>query len=134
MHFFVAKFPKCVIIITVNKNGAYNMQITAQNYKQLTAAQLNKFTSKQIAQYNAVVAAANAAMQKNKKPPYYKQQVTKIQQLAKNIARLQHDQRMCSSLKIQYIENMFNSYLQHAHTDKYLLQCINENSVGIVNV
>jgi len=59
MHFFVAKFPKCVIIITVNKNGAYNMQITAQNYKQLTAAQLNKFTSKQIAQYNAVVAAAN---------------------------------------------------------------------------
>lgn len=74
--------------------------------------------------YNAAVA----------KPAYYKQPVTTIQQLANNIARLQHDQRMCGSLKAQYIENMFNSYLAHAHTDKYLLQCINENSVGIVNV
>ena len=134
MHLMLAFWKiVCYINITITKRSVH-MQITTQNYKQLTAAQLNKFTSKQIAQYNAVVAAANAAMQKNKKPPYYKQQVTKIQQLAKNIARLQHDQRMCSSLKIQYIENMFNSYLQHAHTDKYLLQCINENSVGIVNV
>ena len=74
--------------------------------------------------YNAAVA----------KPAYYKQQVTTIQQLAKNIARMQHDQRMSAQAKTQYIENMFNSYLQHAHTDKYLLQCINENSVGIVNV
>jgi hypothetical protein len=110
------------------------MQITTQNYKQLTAAQLNKFTSKQIAQYNAVVAAANAAMQKNKKPPYYKQQQTTIMQLAKSIARLQYDMRISSNTKTQYIENMFNSYLQHAHTDKYLLQCINENSTGVVNV
>ena len=110
------------------------MQITTQNYKQLTAAQLNKFTSKQIAQYNAVVAAANAAMQKNKRPPYYKCPQTTIMQLAKSIARLQHDQRISSCTKTQYIENMFNSYLQHAHTDKYLLQCINENSTGIVNV
>ena len=70
----------------------------------------------------------------NAKPAYYKQQVTTIQQLVNNIARLQHDQRMCSSLKAQYVENMFNSYLQHAHTDKYLLQCISENSVGIVNI
>ena len=74
--------------------------------------------------YNAKVA----------KPAYYKQPVTTIQQLAKNIARLTHDQRMCYSLKTQYIENMFNSYLAHAHTDEYLLQCISENSVGIVNV
>ena len=74
--------------------------------------------------YNAAVA----------KPPYYKQPVTTIKQLAKNIARLQHDQRIGSCTKTQYIENMFNSYLAHAHTDKYLLQCINENSAGIVNV
>ena len=70
----------------------------------------------------------------NAKPAYYKQPVTTIKQLANNIARLQKDIRMGSSLKTQYIEDMFNSYLQHAHTDKYLLQCISENSVGIVNV
>ena len=110
------------------------MQITQNNYKQLTVAQLNNLTPQQVQQYNAVVTAVNAAKQAAKKPPYYKQQQTTIKQLANSVARLQHDQRMCSSLKTQYIENMFNSYLAHAHTDKYLLQCINENSVGIVNV
>ena len=110
------------------------MQITTQNYKQFTAAQLNKFTSKQIAQYNAVVAAVNKAKQAAKRPPYYNCPQTTIKQLAKNIARLQHDMRISAQTKNVYVENMFNSYLQHAHTDKYLLQCISENSVGIVNV
>jgi hypothetical protein len=48
------------------------------------------------------------------KPVYYKQSVTNIQQLFDNIIRLQYDTRMDGSTKAQYIENMFNSYLQVA--------------------
>ena len=110
------------------------MQITTQNYKQLTAAQLNNLTQQQMQQYNAIVNSVNKAKQAAKRPPYYKCPQTTIKQLAKSIARLQHDQRISNCTKTQYIENMFNSYLQHAHTDEYLLQCISENSVGIVNV
>ena len=48
------------------------------------------------------------------KPPYYKQPVTNIQQLFDNIVRLQYDSRMDGHTKAQYIERMFNSYLQVA--------------------
>jgi len=51
---------------------------------------------------------------KEAKPPYHKQPVTNIQQLFDNIVRLQYDTRMDGSTKAQYIENMFNSYLQVA--------------------
>ena len=51
---------------------------------------------------------------KTAKPVYYKQNVTNIQQLFDNIIRLQYDSRMDGSTKAQYIENMFNSYLQVA--------------------
>ena len=50
----------------------------------------------------------------NAKPPYYKQTVTNIQQLFDNIVRLQYDSRMDGHTRAQYIENMFNSYLQVA--------------------
>ena len=104
------------------------MQITTQNYKQLTAAQLNKFTSKQIAQYNAVVAAVNKAKQAAKRPPYYKCPQTTLKQLAESVMRLQHDMRISAQTKNVYVENMFNSYLQHAHTDAQLLANIKSNS------
>ena len=48
------------------------------------------------------------------KPVYYKQTVTNIQQLFDNIVRLQYDSRMDGHTKAQYIERMFNSYLQVA--------------------
>jgi len=48
------------------------------------------------------------------RPVYYKQPVANIQQLFDNIVRLQYDTRMDGSTKAQYIENMFNSYLQVA--------------------
>ena len=48
------------------------------------------------------------------KPVYYKQPVTNIQQLFDNIIRLQYDSRMDGRTRAQYIENMFNSYLQVA--------------------
>ena len=48
------------------------------------------------------------------RPVYYKQPVTNIQQLIDRIIRLQHDSRMDGHTKAQYIENMFNSYLQVA--------------------
>ena len=54
--------------------------------------------------YNAKVA----------KPVYYKQPVTTFVQLFNNIIRLQYDSRISGSTAAQYIENMFNSYLQHS--------------------
>ena len=58
--------------------------------------------------YNAAVA----------KPVYYKQPVTNFTQLFNNIIRLQYDSRINDSTAAQYIENMFNSYLQHAQTQQ----------------
>ena len=104
------------------------MQITQNNYKQLTAAQLNNLTQQQMQQYNAVVAAVNKAKQAAKRPPYYKQQQTTLKQLAESVMRLQHDLRISASTKNAYVENMFDSYLQHAHTDAQLLANINSNS------
>ena len=54
--------------------------------------------------YNAKVA----------KPVYYKQPVTNFTQLFNNVIRLQYDSRISGSTAAQYIENMFNSYLQHS--------------------
>ena len=54
--------------------------------------------------YNAAVA----------KPVYYKQPVTNFTQLFNNVIRLQYDSRISGSTAAQYIENMFNSYLQHS--------------------
>ena len=54
--------------------------------------------------YNAAVA----------KKCYYKQPVTNFTQLFNNIIRLQYDSRINDSTAAQYIENMFNSYLQHS--------------------
>lgn len=61
--------------------------------------------------YNATVA----------KPAYYKQNVTNFTQLFNNIIRLQYDSRMSAQAKAQNIENMFNSYLQHAQAHKHVL-------------
>ena len=58
--------------------------------------------------YNAAVA----------KKCYYKQPVTNFTQLFNNIIRLQFDMRISSCTKAQYIENMFNSYLQHSQTQQ----------------
>ena len=58
--------------------------------------------------YNAAVA----------KPVYYKQPVTNFTQLFNNVIRLQYDSRISGSTAAQYIENMFNSYLQHAQTQQ----------------
>jgi UDP-glucose 4-epimerase len=58
--------------------------------------------------YNAAVA----------KPAYYKQNVTNFTQLFNNIIRLQYDSRISGSTRAQYIENMFNSYLQHSQTQQ----------------
>ena len=58
--------------------------------------------------YNAAVA----------KKCYYKQPVTNFAQLFNNIIRLQYDSRISGSTAAQYIENMFNSYLQHAQTQQ----------------
>ena len=58
--------------------------------------------------YNAAVA----------KKCYYKQPVTTFVQLFNNIIRLQYDSRINDSTAAQYIENMFNSYLQHAQTQQ----------------
>ena len=52
------------------------------------------------------------------KPAYYKQNVTNFTQLFNNIIRLQYDSRISGSTAAQYIENMFNSYLQHAQTQQ----------------
>lgn len=104
------------------------MQITAQNYKQLTAAQINNLTQQQMQQYNAIVNSVNKAKQAAKRPPYYKQQQKTLKQLAESVMRLQHDLRISAQTKNVYVENMFNSYLQHAHTDAQLLENINSNS------
>ena len=58
--------------------------------------------------YNAKVA----------KPVYYKQNITNFTQLFNNIIRLQYDSRISGSTAAQYIENMFNSYLQHSQTQQ----------------
>ena len=58
--------------------------------------------------YNAKVA----------KKCYYKQPVTNFTQLFNNIIRLQYDSRINDSTAAQYIENMFNSYLQHSQTQQ----------------
>ena len=55
---------------------------------------------------------------KNAKPVYYKQPVTNFTQLFNNVIRLQYDSRISSSTAAQYIENMFNSYLQHSQTQQ----------------
>ena len=55
---------------------------------------------------------------KNAKPVYYKQPVTNFTQLFNNIIRLQYDSRINDSTAAQYIENMFNSYLQHSQTQQ----------------
>ena len=52
------------------------------------------------------------------KPVYYKQPVTNFTQLFNNIIRLQYDTRISSSTAAQYIENMFNSYLQHSQAQQ----------------
>ena len=52
---------------------------------------------------------------------YYKQPVTNIQQLFDNIIRLQYDTRMDGRTKAQYIENMFNSYLQVARMHVHVI-------------
>ena len=104
------------------------MQITQNNYKQITVAQLQKMPQQQQQQYYAVAAAARAAAQKAKRPPYYKCAQTTLQQLAESVMRLQHDSRISAQTKNVYVENMFNSYLQHAHTDAQLLANINSNS------
>ena len=64
--------------------------------------------------YNAKVA----------KPAYYKQPVTNFTQLFNNIIRLQYDSRISGSTAAQYLENMFNSYLQHAQTQQQH-NCVN---------
>ena len=64
--------------------------------------------------YNAAVA----------KQCYYKQPVTNFTQLFNNIIRLQYDTRISSSTAAQYIENMFNSYLQHSQTQQQH-NCVN---------
>lgn len=104
------------------------MQITQNNYKQITVAQLQKMSQQQQQQYYAVAAAARTAAQKAKRPPYYKCAQTTLQQLAESVMRLQHDMRISAQTKNVYVENMFNSYLQHAHTDAQLLANINSNS------
>ena len=55
------------------------------------------------------------------RPVYYKQPVTNIQQLFDNIIRLQYDTRMDGRTKAQYIENMFNSYLQVARMHVHVI-------------
>ena len=104
------------------------MQITQNNYKQITVAQLQKMSQQQQQHYYAVAAAARAAAQKAKKPPYYKQQQTTLKQLAASVMRLQHDLRISASTKNAYVENMFNSYLQHVHNDNALLATIENNN------
>ena len=64
--------------------------------------------------YNAAVA----------KKCYYKQPVTNFTQLFNNIIRLQYDSRINDSTAAQYIENMFNSYLQHSQTQQQH-NCVN---------
>ena len=104
------------------------MQITQNNYKQLTVAQLNNLTKQQVQQYNAVITAVNKAKQAAKRPPYYKQQQKTMQQLAQSVMRLQHDLRISAQTKNVYVENMFNSYLQHVHKDNALLATIENNN------
>ena len=104
------------------------MQITQNNYKQITVAQLQKMSQQQQQQYYAVAAAARVAAQKAKRPPYYKCPQTTLKQLAESVMRLQHDLRISAQTKNAYVENMFNSYLQHAHTDAQLLANIKSNS------
>ena len=58
--------------------------------------------------YNAAVA----------KQCYYKQPVTNFNTLFNNIIRMQFDSRISSYTKAQYIENMFNSYLQHSQAQQ----------------
>jgi len=47
------------------------------------------------------------------KPVYYKQPVTTIAQLQRNIIRLQYDTRMDGSTKEKYVRLMFESYLDN---------------------
>ena len=55
------------------------------------------------------------------RPVYYKQPVTNIQQLFDRIVRLQYDSRMDGHTRAQYIENMFNSYLQVARMHVHVI-------------
>ena len=71
----------------------------------------HKHTQETHMPYNSTVA----------KPVYYKQNVTNIQQLFDNIIRLQYDSRMDGRTKAQYIENMFNSYLQVARMHVHVI-------------
>jgi len=106
-----------------------NTKVTHANYLQFCNSNaIQKMTQQQMQQYNAVVAAVNKAKQAAKRPPYYKQQQTTLQQLAESVMRLQHDLRISAQTKNVYVENMFNSYMQHAHTDKQLLAAIKSNS------
>ena len=50
------------------------------------------------------------------KPPYYKQPVTTVAQLQRNIIRLQYDTRMDGTTKEKYVRLMFESYLDHTTT------------------
>ena len=47
------------------------------------------------------------------KPPYYKQPVTTIAQLQRNIIRIQYDTRMDGSTKEKYVRLMFESYVDN---------------------
>ena len=104
-----------------------NTKVTHANYLQFRNSNV-KLTQQQFKDYNAVNSAINAAKQAAKKPPYYKQQQTTMQQLAKSVMRLQHDLRISTQTKNVYVENMFNSYLQHVHKDNALLATIENNN------
>jgi tryptophan 2,3-dioxygenase len=104
-----------------------NTTVTHANYLQFRNSNV-KLTAQQMQQYNAVNSAINAAKQAAKRPPYYKQQQTTMQQLAQSIMRLTHDSRIGGSTKNVYITNMFNSYLQHVHNDNALLATIENNN------
>jgi len=54
---------------------------------------------------------------KTAKPAYYKQPVTTLPQLQKNIIRLQYDTRMDGSTKEKYVRLMFESYVDNTHKE-----------------
>tara|TARA_B100000900_G_scaffold412190_1_gene433463 strand:+ start:759 stop:992 length:234 start_codon:yes stop_codon:yes gene_type:complete len=56
------------------------------------------------------IAKQERYMQKFKKPPYYKQNITSLQQLQQSVLRITTDIRMGDSTKQQNIAKMFESY------------------------
>ena len=51
------------------------------------------------------------------RPPYYKQPITTLPQLQRNIIRMQYDTRMDGSTKEKYVRLMFESYVDNAHRE-----------------